>query len=179
MSRRFAGWCIYLVILCGAFALPLREFIAYARHSEVHSYVLLIPFVTAYLLYLRWTRLSHELSSSWGFALLLAAGGIGALLASQHFGDLGQNDYMTVVALSFVCFVISGQEVGALCHVPTFFPRLYDPIAGGSGGFARKRIEGSFGGGSELVVSHQRHPVFAQRNALSASRNNYHGGQRM
>ena len=77
MSRRFAGWCIYLVILCGAFALPLREFIAYARHSEVHSYVLLIPFVTAYLIYLRWKSLSHELSSSLGFALLLAAAGIG------------------------------------------------------------------------------------------------------
>ncbi len=108
MSRRFAGWCIYLVILCGAFALPLREFIAYARHSEVHSYVLLIPFVTAYLIYLRWNSLSHELSSSLGFALLLAAAGIGALLASQHFGDLGQNDYMTLIALSFVCFVIAG-----------------------------------------------------------------------
>src|SRR6266513_128354 len=108
MSRRFAGWCIYLVILCGAFALPLREFIAYARHSEVHSYVLLIPFVTAYLIYLRWKSLSHELSSSLGFALLLAAAGIGALLASQHFGDLGQNDYMTLIALSFVCFVIAG-----------------------------------------------------------------------
>src|SRR5207248_7452720 len=108
MSRRFAGWCIYLVILCGAFALPLRAFIAYARHSEVHSYVLLIPFVTAYLIYLRWKSLSHELSSSLGFALLLAAAGIGALLASQHFGDLGQNDYMTLIALSFVCFVIAG-----------------------------------------------------------------------
>src|SRR5207237_914348 len=112
-----AGWCIYLVILCGAFALPLREFIAYARHSEVHSYVLLIPFVTAYLIYLRWKSLSHELSSSLGFALLLAAAGIGALLASQHFSD--------------------------------------------------------------LVVSHQRYPFSAQRNALSASRNNHHGGQRM
>jgi exosortase C (VPDSG-CTERM-specific) len=107
-SRRFAGWCIYLVILCGAFALPLREFITYARHSEVHSYVLLIPFVTAYLIYLRWKSLSHKLNSSLGFALLLAAAGIGALLASQHFGDLGQNDYMTLIALSFVCFVIAG-----------------------------------------------------------------------
>jgi len=108
MSRRFAGWCVYLVILCGVFALPLREFVRYAAHSEVHSYVLLIPFVTAYLIYLRWKSLSHELSSSLGFALLLAAAGIGALLASQHFGDLGQNDYMTLIALSFVCFAIAG-----------------------------------------------------------------------
>ena len=108
MSRRFAGWCIYLVILCGAFAIPLREFVAYTRHSEVHSYVLLIPFVTAYLIYIRWKQLSRELRSSWGYALLLAAAGTGALLASLHFTQLVQNDYMTLIALSFVCFVIAG-----------------------------------------------------------------------
>jgi exosortase C (VPDSG-CTERM-specific) len=108
MTRRFAGWCIYLVILCGAFNLPLREFGTYARHSDVHSYVLLIPFVTAYLIYIRWKQLSRELRSSWGYALLLAAAGTGALFASLHFTELGQNDYMTLIALSFVCFVIAG-----------------------------------------------------------------------
>ncbi len=108
MTRRFAGWCIYFVILCGAFALPLREFGTYARHSDVHSYVLLIPFVTAYLIYIRWKQLSRELRSSWGYALLSAAAGTGALFASLHFTELGQNDYMTLVALSFVCFVIAG-----------------------------------------------------------------------
>ena len=86
----------------------MREFATYARHSDVHSYVLLIPFVTAYLIYIRWKQLSRELSSSWGYALLLAAAGTGALLASLHFTELGQNDYMTLIALSFVCFVIAG-----------------------------------------------------------------------
>ena len=108
INKRFVGWCIYLVILCGAFALPLREFATYARHSDVHSYVLLIPFVTAYLIYIRWKQLSRELSSAWGYALLLTATGTGALLASLRFTELGQNDYMTLIALSFVCFVIAG-----------------------------------------------------------------------
>lgn len=108
MRSRFTSWCIYLVILCGAFVMPLREFVNYARHSEVHSYVLLIPFVTAYLIYIRWKQLSRELSSSWGYALLLAGAGTGALFASLHFTELGQNDYMTLLALSFVCFVIAG-----------------------------------------------------------------------
>src|SRR5437762_8737160 len=108
INKRFVGWCLYLVILCGAFALPLREFATYARHSDVHSYVLLIPFVTAYLIYIRRKQLSRELSSAWGLALLFAAVGTGALFASQHFAELGQNDYMTLIALSFVCFVIAG-----------------------------------------------------------------------
>ena len=108
INKRFLGWCLYLVILCGAFALPLSAFVTYARHSDVHSYVLLIPFVTAYLIYIRWKQLSRELSSAWGYALLLAATGTGALFASLHFTELGQNDYMTLLALSFVCFAIAG-----------------------------------------------------------------------
>ena len=107
-NKRLIGWCIYLVILCGAFALYLRELTAFAAHSQVHSYILLIPLVTAYLIYIRWKHLSRELSSSWGYALLSAAAGTGALLASQYFIDLGQNDYVTLIALSFFCFVIAG-----------------------------------------------------------------------
>ena len=108
MNRRLAGWCIYLVILGGAFALPLREFVTFARQSEVHSYVLLIPFVTVYLLYIRWRHLSRELSTAWGYALFFALAGTGALSASLYFTELGQNDHMTLIALSFVCFVIAG-----------------------------------------------------------------------
>jgi exosortase C (VPDSG-CTERM-specific) len=108
INKRFVGWCLYLVILCGAFALPLRTFVTYARNSDVHSYVLLIPFVTAYLIYIRWKQLSRELSSAWGYALLLTATGTGALFASLRFTELGQNDYMTLIALSFVCFAIAG-----------------------------------------------------------------------
>jgi exosortase C (VPDSG-CTERM-specific) len=107
-NGRFAGWCAYLVILCGAFALQLREFVTYAADSDVHSYVLLIPFVTAYLIYIRWKELSRELRTSWGYALLLTAAGTGALFASLRFTDLGENDHMTLIALSFVCFVIAG-----------------------------------------------------------------------
>src|SRR5213595_3446702 len=87
-NKRFLGWCIYLAILCAAFALPLREFATYTVHSDVHSYVLLIPFVTGYLIYIRWRQLSGELTTSWGPAVVLAAVGFGALFASQHFASL-------------------------------------------------------------------------------------------
>jgi exosortase C (VPDSG-CTERM-specific) len=108
MSKRFIGWCIYLALLCGAFALPLRGFARYTAHSEVHSYVLLIPLVTAYLISIRWHILSRELSSAWGFAAVLALAGGGALFVSQYFTGLGKNDYFTLMALSFVSFVIAG-----------------------------------------------------------------------
>jgi exosortase C (VPDSG-CTERM-specific) len=127
INKRFLGWCLYLVILCGAFALPLSAFVTYARHSDVHSYVLLIPFVTAYLIYIRWKQLSRELSSAWGYALLLAATGTGALFASLHFTELGQNDYMTLIALSFVCFVIAGTFLflGSKWAYSAMFPLFF------------------------------------------------------
>src|SRR5213076_3389653 len=126
-NKRFTSWCIYLAILCGAFALPLREFVTYARHSDVHSYVLLIPFVTAYLIYIRWKQLSRELSSAWRHALLLTATGTGALLASLHFTELGQNDYMTLIALSFVCFAIAGAFLflGSKWAYSAMFPLFF------------------------------------------------------
>jgi len=108
-NKRFVGWCVYLVILCGAFALPLKNFAHFAAHSDVHSYVLLIPFVVAYLIYIRWNDLSDELTSAWGPTAMLMAAGIGALWASQQFTALGENDYMTLIALSFFCFVIAGS----------------------------------------------------------------------
>src|SRR5438093_6393318 len=133
-NKRFMGWAIYLAILCGAFALPLREFATFAAGSAVHSYVLLIPFVTVYLIYIRWKHLSRELSSAWGLALLFAAAGTGALLASLHFTELGQHDYMTLIALSFVCFVIAGiflflgSEWAHSAMFPLFFLAIMIPL---------------------------------------------------
>jgi exosortase C (VPDSG-CTERM-specific) len=133
-NRRFLGWCIYLVILCAAFALPLREFAIYAAHSDVHSYVLLVPLVTAYLIYIRWGQLSGQLTTSWGPAALFAALGVGALFASQHFSNLGQNDHMTLIALSFVSFAITGAFLflgtkwARSAMFPLFFLAFFIPL---------------------------------------------------
>jgi len=138
INKRFLGWCLYLVILCGAFALPLREFATYARHSDVHSYVLLIPFVSAYLLYIRRKQLSRELRSSWGYALLFALAGTSALSASLYFTELGQNDHMTLIALSFVCFVIGGtflffgSKWARTAMFPLFFLAFMIPLPEGA-----------------------------------------------
>jgi exosortase len=49
----------------------------------------------------------RAIDDSWGPAAVLAAVGVGAFFASQHFATLGRNDHMTIVALSFVCFAIT------------------------------------------------------------------------
>src|SRR5438067_3172016 len=133
-NKRFLGWCIYLVILGAVFALPLREFATYTAGSDVHSYVLLIPFVTAYLIYIRWRQLSGELTTSWGPAAVLAPMRVGALFASQRFTSLGRNDHNTLVALSFVCFAITGvflflgTKWARSAMFPLFFLAFFIPL---------------------------------------------------
>jgi len=111
-----------------------REFVTYTAHSDVHSYVLLVPFVTAYLIYIRWRQLSNELTTSWGPAAALATVGIGALFASQYFSNLGQNDQMTLVALSFVCFATTGAFLflgtkwARSAMFPLFFLLFFIPL---------------------------------------------------
>jgi exosortase C (VPDSG-CTERM-specific) len=133
-NKRFLGWCIYLAILCGAFAVPLLNFACFAAHSDVHSYVLLVPFVTAYLIYIRWNQLADELSSAWGPAALLISAGAGAFFAGQHFTDLNKNDHMTLIALSFVCFAIAGAFLflgtkwARSAMFPLFFLAFFIPL---------------------------------------------------
>src|SRR5437764_1934500 len=109
VSRRFLFFLGYVAILSVAFAEPLTTWARYAAGSDVHSYVLLIPFVTVYLIYIRWSQLPREYHSSPGFAVIPIIGGAVALVASWQFQDrLSQGDYVTVMIAAFVCFVVAG-----------------------------------------------------------------------
>src|SRR3954452_20211862 len=51
---RPSRWLIvFLAAAVLAYIQPLRAWVAYAWNSEVHSYTLLVPFLSAYLLHLR------------------------------------------------------------------------------------------------------------------------------
>jgi len=109
IPRRFLLFLGYVAIVVAIFAGPLRTWAIYASGSDVHSYVLLIPLVSAYLIYIRWLQLPREYHSSPGLAMIPIVAGTAALGASWWFQQqLGENDYSTLVAASFVCFVLAG-----------------------------------------------------------------------
>src|SRR5438876_10601519 len=85
IPRRFLLFLGYVAILVGVFAAPLTTWAKYASGSDVHSYVLLIPLVTAYLIYIRWSQLPHEYQSSPSFGTIPIIGGAVALAASWLF----------------------------------------------------------------------------------------------
>jgi exosortase C (VPDSG-CTERM-specific) len=109
-QRLRVGGCVgYLVLLTLLFVQPLSRLILYAAQSNLHSHILLVPFITGYLLYLQRRRLSVALRSS--IAGTVAVGGIGvavlvALVAWR--GRLSINDELALMALAFVCLVGAG-----------------------------------------------------------------------
>ena len=67
-------------MLLAAFGQPLLALADYAAHSSLHSYILLIPFVSAYLLYLRRDQLPKKYGADLSLAIVLLAGGVGLFL---------------------------------------------------------------------------------------------------
>jgi exosortase C (VPDSG-CTERM-specific) len=106
---RVAGVAGYLVLLTLAFIQPLIRLTLYAAQSDLHSHILLVPFITGYLLYDQRGRLLAAYRSS--IAGTVAVGGIGfAALAVgiELRRSLSVNDELAMKALAFVSFVAAG-----------------------------------------------------------------------
>jgi exosortase C (VPDSG-CTERM-specific) len=86
--------------------------IGYAAWNELRSYILLIPFVSSYLLYLRRDQLPKKYRTDVPLAAVSVAAGLG-LLAFTYFLEfggrvLGDNDRLALLTLSFLCCLGAG-----------------------------------------------------------------------
>jgi exosortase C (VPDSG-CTERM-specific) len=72
----------------------------------------LIPFVSAYLIYIRRDLLPKDYTFSPGWAVPLLIAGVMSLAAAWTPGAIGRplthNDYLALMALAFVCFLAAG-----------------------------------------------------------------------
>jgi exosortase C (VPDSG-CTERM-specific) len=112
LPRRFLAFLLFTAGLIAAFAGPLISLAIHAAGSELHSHILLIPFVAAYLIYIRRTQLPKEYDSSPGWATVPLLAGLAALIAAWATGVSGRplthNDYLALMTLSFICLVAAG-----------------------------------------------------------------------
>src|SRR5438105_2221239 len=112
VSRRFLAFVFLIAGLMAAFSIPLYSLAKHAAHSDLHSHILLIPFVSIYLIYIHWKQLPQRYVSSPSWALLAAA--IGFTTAGVAWGlrvsgnPISTNDYLALMAFAFVCFVTAG-----------------------------------------------------------------------
>jgi exosortase C (VPDSG-CTERM-specific) len=98
-------------VLVAAFAQPLLMLMRYAAGSQLYSYILLVPFVSAYLLYLRRDQLPKEYVIDLPLAIVFLAAGLGVLMftwldfAGRAPAD---NDRLALLTLSFLCCLAAG-----------------------------------------------------------------------
>jgi exosortase C (VPDSG-CTERM-specific) len=98
--------------LMAAFGVPLYSLAKHAAASDLHSHILLIPFVFVYLIYIHWKQLPQRYGSSPSWALLAAAiafttAGVAWRLRASSY-PISNNDYLALMAFAFVCFVAAG-----------------------------------------------------------------------
>jgi len=106
---RVGGCAAYLLLLTLLFLQPLTRLILYAARSDLHSHIVLVPFITAYLLYLQRGRPSTAYRTSIGGAVAVGGIGIVAVAAAIEWrGSLSINDGLALMALAFVSFVAAG-----------------------------------------------------------------------
>ena len=101
-----------MILLLAAFGQPLLALANYAAHSALHSHILLIPFVSAYLLYIRRDQLPRRYVADLPLGIVLLAGGLGVLLFTYWLNFAGRapadNYYLVLLTLSFLCCLAAG-----------------------------------------------------------------------
>lgn len=109
--RLWSGAC-FAIVLLAAFAQPLLALINYAAGSELYSYILLVPFVSAYLLFLGRDQLPKKYVVDLPLAILSLAAGLAlrVFIYWLHFVKRapGDNDYLALLTLSFLCCLAAG-----------------------------------------------------------------------
>jgi exosortase C (VPDSG-CTERM-specific) len=127
VSRRVMMLGIAALAIAVGFAKPMYELVVFASKSQLFSHILLIPFVSAYLLWVMRARAPVGPVSGRGFAAFPLLAGL-ALLAfywSSERGAWKQQDYLALMALVYVCFVAAAAL--ALCGAG-FFRKLAFPL---------------------------------------------------
>ena len=106
---RVGGCAAYLLLLTLLFLQPLTRMTGYAAQSDLDSYILMVPFISGYLLYIERGRRSAMYRSSIAGTVAMGGTGIAALAAAIGWrGSLSINDGLALMAFSFVSFVVAG-----------------------------------------------------------------------
>ena len=102
----------FAMVLLAVFAGPLLSLIHYAATSDLHSYTLLVPFVSAYLLYGRRAQLPKNYASDVPLGILFLVAGLAVLVFSHSLDLVGRafsvNRQIVLLTLSFLCCLAGG-----------------------------------------------------------------------
>src|SRR4051812_36945122 len=136
--RRPAVFLVFVGVLTALFSRVLFNLFASALDSELNSYIILIPFVSLYVMHLGRARLVQTYKSSFGWAAITGLAGITALtLLVSGFGQAAgftNNDRLAISTFAFVSllwsggFILMGRRWMAAAAFPMFFLIFLVPL---------------------------------------------------
>lgn len=125
LKARLAGLLVVGVLLCAFFGNYLYSLGQYAAENSLHSHILLVPFISGYLIYLQRGRFPRSYSSSPLCGALTFVIGAAALAFTWRMqSELSPGDFLSGIAFSFVTFLISGAfcSLGRVWMASICFP---------------------------------------------------------
>jgi exosortase C (VPDSG-CTERM-specific) len=108
-GRPYRAWAAWTSLATLAFSLPLLALIGHASESELYSYIPLVPFVSAWLVWSRreaFTAGTRPAPAA-GAAMCLVAAAALALDVSVR-GRLSLNDHLALTTAAYVALVLAG-----------------------------------------------------------------------
>ena len=106
---RVVGSAVWLAALMLIYGRDLYSLGSYAINNELHSHIVPIPFISAYLIYIQRPSLPRESQYSFvPFVLLAAIGTAVTFLAYRWHSSISDNDYFSLIALAVILLVIAG-----------------------------------------------------------------------
>jgi exosortase C (VPDSG-CTERM-specific) len=102
----------FTLVLVACFALPLWALVRYALHSELYSHILLLPFISLYLIWLKRTDLALASEPKPRFAAVPILVGVAALALywlARHAGwKPSRDDYLAFMVFALLSFFVAG-----------------------------------------------------------------------
>jgi len=113
--RGIKGLMAMTVILTICFSRPLYDLAWYSLHSELHSYIPLIPFISLYLIWSKRRSLALVSKPTPRLAVLPLLGGLAILAACYWVVKTGWSpnteDYLVLMTLSYLLLFLAGSFV--------------------------------------------------------------------
>jgi exosortase C (VPDSG-CTERM-specific) len=103
---RQLGLILFTAALCGIFAATLSHWLQFALSKERNTYLLLVPVISGYLIWIKRREIHGSFSSSATWFLLPIAIGIVATVSGRSLGD--PIDRLSLQFFGFLNFLIAG-----------------------------------------------------------------------
>jgi exosortase len=109
LTRRILYFALWIVAACLLFLRPLTTFVSYSLSNDNASHLMLIPLISAWVLFLERDRIFKTLGSDVAAAsAFLASGAILALVAFSFGSHWAAVNQLSVYILSLILFWIAG-----------------------------------------------------------------------